>query len=214
MKTLGKRLPLNLQFFAESQSTSTSVSNSGSTMLSTSGSVSTSASTSASQSSSASASQSQSATFTQADIDKAVEEALKKFQDGQNQAKRYEHMTAQEKAEYDAQQAQKKAKEAEAQLARYQMRDEVMKNAVADEVTLSVDDLDHIVSADAETTKKNYEWLKGFEARIKDSMLEELKKGKPLPGNNGKQPKGSLGEQLAKQGESKRSNPYFKEGEN
>lgn len=145
-------------------------------------------------------------TFTQAelnDIVKArVNRALKNKQEEIDQAKseaaKLAKMNKDQKQEYKLQQTEKRAQDAEAELARYKMRDTAKQQLIDGGYDNPTDeDIDLIVTDKAETTKERGEaFLKAYN-RIKENVRQDLLKGKS-PRINGAPATAMTKEQIAK----------------
>lgn len=123
--------------------------------------------------------------FTQEELNKAVEKRMARYDrdhqsevdDARNEATRLAKMNKDQKKDYQLDQANQRAQDAEEKLARYEMRDTVRQQLIDGGYIPTDDDISLIVTGDADTTKANGEaFLKTVE-RIKQSVREELLKG-------------------------------------
>ena len=107
-------------------------------------------------------------------------------------------MNKDQKQEYKLQQTEKRAQNAEAELARYKMRDTAKQQLIDGGYDNPTDDdIDLIVTDKAETTKERGEaFLKAYN-RIKENVRQELLKGKS-PRINGAPATAMTKEQIAK----------------
>ena len=124
-------------------------------------------------------------TFTQEEVDKMVEKRMarydrahqKEVESAKTEAAKLAKMNKDQKKDYELQQAQQKAQDAEAQLARYQLRDTVRKQLVDGGFTPEESDIDLIVTADAETTKQNGDALLAMVERIRNDERQKTLSG-------------------------------------
>lgn len=124
-------------------------------------------------------------TFTQAEVDKMVQKRMarydrdhqKEVESAKSEATKLAKMNKDQKKDYELQQAQQKAQDAEAQLARYQLRDTVRKQLVDGGFTPEESDIDLVVTADAETTKQNGDALLAMVERIRNDERQKTLSG-------------------------------------
>lgn len=124
-------------------------------------------------------------TFTQEEVDKMVEKRMarydrahqKEVESAKTEAAKLAKMNKDQKKDYELQQAQQKAQDAEAQLARYQLRDTVRKQLVDGGFTPEESDIDLVVTADAETTKQNGDALLAMVERIRNDERQKALSG-------------------------------------
>lgn len=124
-------------------------------------------------------------TFTQEEVDKMVEKRMarydrahqKEVESAKTEAAKLAKMNKEQKKDYELQQAQQKAQDAEAQLARYQLRDTVRKQLVDGGFTPEESDIDLVVTADAETTKQNGDALLAMVERIRNDERQKTLSG-------------------------------------
>lgn len=126
-------------------------------------------------------------TFTQAELDKIVQERLNRalknkqqeIDDAKNEAAKLAKMNKDQKQEYKLQQSEQRAADAEAELARYKMRDTAKQQLIDGGYTNPTDeDIDLIVTDKAETTQQRGEAFLNAYERIKENIRQELLKGK------------------------------------
>ncbi|WP_054747992.1 DUF4355 domain-containing protein [Lentilactobacillus rapi] len=107
------------------------------------------------------------------EVNQIINEKYAKWKAKQDEAEKMAKMDTDQKTQYELEQAKKKNEELEA----YRSKNEMTKTAkkMADEagVSLTDDDLSHIVTTEADSTKANLDWLKG----LKDRISEQVKKG-------------------------------------
>jgi len=104
-------------------------------------------------------------------ISEAKSEAVK-------EATKLAKMNAEQKRAYELEQANKRAQEAENELAQMKMQTVARKMFAESGVTATDDELALVVSNDAETTKTNVEKLTAFANRIREQVANELLAGK------------------------------------
>ena len=101
----------------------------------------------------------------------------KEVESAKSEATKLAKMNKDQKKDYELQQAQQKAQDAEAQLARYQLRDTVRKQLVDGGFTPEESDIDLVVTADAETTKQNGDALLAMVERIRNDERQKTLSG-------------------------------------
>lgn len=124
-------------------------------------------------------------TFTQEEVDKMVQKRMarydrehqKEVESAKTEAAKLAKMNKDQKKDYELQQAQQKAQDAEAQLARYQLRDTVRNQLVDGGFTPEESDIDLVVTADAETTKQNGDALLAMVERIRNDERQKTLSG-------------------------------------
>ena len=124
-------------------------------------------------------------TFTQGEVnamikkrlDRALKDKDSEIESAKNEATKLAKMNKDQKKDYELQQAQQQAQEAEAKLARYQLRDTARKQLVDGGYTPSDADIDLVVTDKAETTKSNVNALLDMVERVKSSVRNDLLKG-------------------------------------
>lgn len=124
-------------------------------------------------------------TFTQEEVDKMVQKRMarydrehqKEIDSAKSEATKLAKMNKDQKKDYELQQAQQQARDAEAKLARYQLRDTVRKQLVDGGFTPEESDIDLVVTADAETTKQNGDALLAMVERIRNDERQKTLSG-------------------------------------
>lgn len=120
-------------------------------------------------------------TFTQEQVNQMVKDRLererKKTEAKVEEAAKLAKMSADQKKEYEAQQALQRAEEAEAKLARLEMQSEVRKMVSDIGVSLTDEDLALVVTTDADSTKANVGQLTDLISRIQDQVKTAMLKG-------------------------------------
>lgn len=121
-------------------------------------------------------------TFTKEDVEKIVSERLKrekeKAEADKAEAKRLAKMDADQKKQYELDKANKRAEEAEAKLAKYEMQKQARSMLSEKNINVNDDMLNLVVTNEAETTKANVEVVSDFVQKIKDEVRKELLAGK------------------------------------
>lgn len=161
------KLPMNLQFFAEGGEPATG---------SESGPTDTEAGSDPKPEEGAEK------TFTQAEVDEMLQKAAadkdKEITDAKKEAAKYAKLNKEQQKEYDLDKANQRATEAEAKLARYEMRDTARQQLIDGGYKNPTDeDIDLIVTEKAETTKANGETFLKVVERIRQSVRDELLQG-------------------------------------
>lgn len=132
-------------------------------------------------------------TFTQDEVDKMIEKRLaralkdkqQEIDDAKNEAAKYAKMNKDEKQQHDLEKAQTEAKQAKADLVRYQLRDATRAELISGGYTPTDDDIDMVVTGDAETTKKNTQSFLSMVERVRENVRNDLLKGKtPISGGD------------------------------
>ncbi len=171
------KLPMNLQFFAEGGEPATG-SESGPTDTEVTGNDPT-------------PEEGTEKTFTQAEVDemlrKAAADKEQEITDAKKEAAKYAKLNKEQQKDYDIDKANQRATEAEAKLARYEMRDTARQQLIDGGYKNPTDeDIDLIVTEKAETTKANGETFLKVVERIRQSVRDELLQGN-TPQINGTQ---------------------------
>lgn len=162
------KLPMNLQFFAEGGEPATG-SESGPTDTEVTGNDSA-------------PEEGTEKTFTQAEVDEMIQKATadkeQEITDAKKEATKYAKLNKEQQKDYDLDKAKQRATEAEAKLARYEMRDTARQQLIDGGYKNPTDeDIDLIVTEKAETTKANGETFLKVVERIRQSVRDELLKG-------------------------------------
>lgn len=154
------------------------------------------------------------AKYTDDDVNEIVNKKFAKWKAEEqakvDEAKKLAKMDSDQKRDYELKQAQQQAQEAQEKAARYEMSATARKLASDSDIKLTEDDLKHIVTTEADSTKANVDWLKDLRSRIREDVKTEFLQGNP-PKSGGAplgKAKGNYGTKLAKQNVTK-ENPYF-----
>lgn len=124
-------------------------------------------------------------TFTQDEVDSIVQKRLdralkdkqKEIDDAKSEAVKYAKMNKDEKQQHDLEKAQADAKKAREDLARYQLRDATRQQIIDSGYAPTDEDIDMVVTGDAETTKNNTQSFLAMVERIRNSVRNDLLKG-------------------------------------
>lgn len=162
------KLPMNLQFFAEGGEPATG-SESGPTDTEVAG-------------NDPAPEEGTEKTFTQAEVDEMIRKATadkeQEITDAKKEATKYAKLNKEQQKDYDLNKANQRATEAEAKLARYEMRDTARQQLIDGGYKNPTDeDIDLIVTEKAETTKANGETFLKVVERIRQSVRDELLQG-------------------------------------
>lgn len=144
----------------------------------------------------------QAKTFTQDEVNKIVSQRLERQKEQlkakEDEAKKLSRMNAEQKANYELEKANKRAEEAAAKLARYEMRDSA-KQMLADGGFNNADNglLDLVVTDTAESTQANVNVLLNAIEEIREDERNKLLAGK-TPKVGGKEIKPVSAQELLK----------------
>lgn len=147
-------------------------------------------------------SEQQAKTFTQDEVNKIVSQRLERQKEQlkakEDEAKKLSRMNAEQKANYELEKANKRAEEAAAKLARYEMRDSA-KQMLADGGFNNADNslLDLVVTDTAESTQENVNVLLNAIEAIREDERNKLLAGK-TPKVGGKEIKPVSAQDLVK----------------
>lgn len=147
-------------------------------------------------------SEQQAKTFTQDEVNKIVSQRLERQKEQlkakEDEAKKLSRMNAEQKANYELEKANKRAEEAAAKLARYEMRDSA-KQMLADGGFNNADNnlLDLVVTDTAESTQANVNVLLSAIEAIREDERNKLLAGK-TPKVGGKEIKPVSAQELIK----------------
>lgn len=121
-------------------------------------------------------------TFTQEEVNeivkKRLEREMKKAAAKQAEAEKLAKMNEDEKQQYELDQWKSKAEQAEKKLEALQMRSEARRMLADKGISVSDEQLDLVVSNDAETTSANIDKLAALVAQTKEDQRKELLAGK------------------------------------
>lgn len=161
-----KKVPMNLQFFAEPNTEP----NSGETGTDEGGKKDTEI-------------QEPQAKYTDDDVDKIVQAKLakeaKKREEAVKEAERQAKMSADQKKDYKLKKAEEERQKALNELNHLKLVKQVRSDLTNDGLNLTDDELELVVTNDEETTNHNIEVIKGLHANIAEQVKNELLKGTP-----------------------------------
>lgn len=153
--------------------------------------------------------------YSDAEVDAIIDKKFAKWKAEQqaekDEAAKLDKMNGDQKKDYALQQAQQEAADAKAKVAKFEMTGTARKAATEAGVTVTDEDLTHIVTTEAESTQANVDWLKDLTKRIRESVKQEYLTGKAprRNGEKGNEQAGKLGQRLATNStESKRPSPF------
>ena len=121
-------------------------------------------------------------------VKKRLARAEKEKQAAVDEAAKLAKMNADQKKDYELQKAQKERDELKSQLASYQMGKQARSMFEDAKLSVTEDDLKHVVTPEAESTETNVKWLIAHDQAVAERIRQELLKGStPLdPASNRK----------------------------
>ena len=121
-------------------------------------------------------------------VKKRLARAEKEKQAAVDEAAKLAKMNADQKKDYELQKAQKERDELKSQLASYQMGKQARSMFEDAKLSVTEDDLKHVVTPEAESTEANVKWLIAHDQTVAERIRQELLKGStPLdPSSNRK----------------------------
>lgn len=131
-------------------------------------------------------------TFTQEQVNAMIKERLareqKRSEAEMAEVKKLAKMNADQKQQYELEKAQNEAKEAQAQLAKYEMQGQARKMFSDSGIDPTDEDLSLIVTTDAEETQQNANQLIELIARVREDERTKLLKGETPKAGGAKLP--------------------------
>ena len=182
-------MPMNLQFFAEDTGADGSQENQQNSESQSDNDTNTQDSENDQGSSDESSDQH---TYTDEQVNEIVKKRLaraeKEKQAAVDEAAKLAKMNADQKKDYELQKAQKERDELKSQLASYQMGKQARSMFEDAKLSVTEDDLKHVVTPEAESTETNVKWLIAHDQAVAERVRQELLKGStPLdPSSNRK----------------------------
>lgn len=182
-------MPMNLQFFAEDTGADGSQDNQQNSESQSDNGTNTQDSENDKGSSDESSDQH---TYTDEQVNEIVKKRLaraeKEKQAAVDEAAKLAKMNADQKKDYELQKAQKERDELKSQLASYQMGKQARSMFEDAKLSVTEDDLKHVVTPEAESTETNVKWLIAHDQAVAERIRQELLKGStPLdPASNRK----------------------------
>ncbi|WP_424320913.1 DUF4355 domain-containing protein [Lacticaseibacillus chiayiensis] len=121
-------------------------------------------------------------------VKKRLARAEKEKQAAVDEAAKLAKMNADQKKDYELQKAQKERDELKSQLATYEMGKQARSMFEDAKLSVTEDDLKHVVTPEAESTETNVKWLIAHDQAVAERVRQELLKGStPLdPSSNRK----------------------------
>lgn len=110
-------------------------------------------------------------------VKKRLARAEKEKQAAVDEAAKLAKMNADQKKDYELQKAQKERDELKSQLATYEMGKQARSMFEDAKLTVTEEDLQHVVTPEAESTKANVKWLIAHDQAVAEGVRQELLKG-------------------------------------
>lgn len=110
-------------------------------------------------------------------VKKRLARAEKEKQAAVDEAAKLAKMNADQKKDYELQKAQKERDELKSQLASYQMGKQARSMFEDAKLSVTEEDLQHVVTPEAESTKANVKWLIAHDQAVAEGVRQELLKG-------------------------------------
>ena len=110
-------------------------------------------------------------------VKKRLARAEKEKQAAVDEAAKLAKMNADQKKDYELEKAQKERDELKSQLATYEMGKQARSMFEEAKMTVTEEDLQHVVTPEAESTKANVKWLIAHDQAVAEGVRQELLKG-------------------------------------
>lgn len=110
-------------------------------------------------------------------VKKRLARAEKEKQAAVDEAAKLAKMNADQKKDYELEKAQKERDELKSQLATYEMGKQARSMFEDAKLTVTEDDLQHVVTPEAESTEANVKWLIAHDQAVAEGVRQELLKG-------------------------------------
>ncbi|VTZ97226.1 hypothetical protein LRHP344_03151 [Lacticaseibacillus rhamnosus] len=110
-------------------------------------------------------------------VKKRLARAEKEKQAAVDEAAKLAKMNADQKKDYELEKAQKERDELKSQLATYEMGKQARSMFEEAKLTVTEDDLQHVVTPEAESTEANVKWLIAHDQAVAEGVRQELLKG-------------------------------------
>lgn len=151
-------------------------------------------------------------TYTDEEVDKIVKKRLaraeKEKQAAVDEAAKLAKMNADQKKDYELDKAQKERDELKSQLAAYEMGKQARSMFEDAKLSVTEDDLKHVVTSEAESTETNVKWLIAHDQAVAERIRQELLKGStPLDPSSNRKTKSLDDMDLLERSELKRKDP-------
>lgn len=202
-------MPMNLQFFAEDTGADGNQENQQSSESQSDNDTNTQDSENDQGSSDESSDQH---TYTDEQVNEIVKKRLaraeKEKQAAVDEAAKLAKMNADQKKDYELQKAQKERDELKSQLASYQMGKQARSMFEDAKLSVTEDDLKHVVTPEAESTETNVKWLIAHDQAVAERVRQELLKGStPLDPSSNRKTKSLKDMTLVERSELQRKDP-------
>jgi len=110
-------------------------------------------------------------------VKKRLARAEREKQAAVDEAAKLAKMNADQKKDYELEKAQKERDELKSQLATYEMGKQARSMFEDAKLTVTEDDLQHVVTPEAESTEANVKWLIAHDQAVAEGVRQELLKG-------------------------------------
>ena len=110
-------------------------------------------------------------------VKKRLARAEREKQAAVDEAAKLAKMNADQKKDYELEKAQKERDELKSQLATYEMGKQARSMFEEAKLTVTEDDLQHVVTPEAESTEANVKWLIAHDQAVAEGVRQELLKG-------------------------------------
>lgn len=122
------------------------------------------------------------AKYTDEDVDKIVKKRMARMeaekQKAVDEAEKLAKMNADQKKDYELEKAKKDLESAQQQLATFNMAKQARSMFEDEKLSVSEEDLQHVVTPEAESTEANVKWLIAHDQAIAEKVRQEMLKGK------------------------------------
>ncbi|MFT8773791.1 MAG: DUF4355 domain-containing protein [Lacticaseibacillus paracasei] len=141
-------------------------------------------------------------------VKKRLARAEKEKQAAVDEAAKLAKMNADQKKDYELQKAQKERDELKSQLATYEMGKQARSMFEDAKLSVTEDDLKHVVTPEAESTETNVKWLIAHDQAVAERVRQELLKGStPLDPSSNRKTKSLKDMTLLERSELQRKDP-------
>lgn len=141
-------------------------------------------------------------------VKKRLARAEKEKQAAVDEAAKLAKMNADQKKDYELEKAQKERDELKSQLATYEMGKQARSMFEDAKLTVTEDDLKHVVTPEAESTETNVKWLIAHDQAVAERVRQELLKGStPLDPSSNRKTKSLKDMTLLERSELQRKDP-------
>lgn len=202
-------MPMNLQFFAEDTGADGSQENQQNGESQSENDTNTQDSENDQDSSNESSDQH---TYTDEQVNEIVKKRLaraeKEKQAAVDEAAKLAKMNADQKKNYELEKAKKERDELKSQLATYEMGKQARSMFEEAKMTVTEEDLQHVVTPEAESTETNVKWLIAHDQAVAERVRQELLKGStPLDPSSNRKTKSIKDMTLVERSELQRKDP-------